>query len=825
MDFIYSFYAEVNDKRTWMCKSMGMSKFHNELLVYFGVDRLRYIYLVRDPRDVAMSFMKTPVGDCHYYAIVTKWCRLQDQVLPILRDTPDLVLLVRYESLLVNKEKVVEEICEFIGKRRFGKTMRLGSVLAAASSPQLVRGATVGTEATKAAALSYQFKNLTRGDSFSRKQLKKWMNGDEPLSPDEIVLIESIAHTTMRRLDYELHSVTVSVEPTVFTELMIADFDALNNKGTAEMLLTLEVENPEDAARRKYQEEILQLAPTLISEPQSSASAMRRRQRASRASKEARNIYKSDWPLNGTDIGYLDEAELRARISETPTVETILPNGYTLKYAAVTQRNYTPTTPNKPNQDATTVKLIEVPSQEGRGSTLWFGIYDGHGPTGDECAQFSAKTVPRLFEEKLAAGSTDAQEALHEAHVETNRLLALNDTIDDSVSGTTATSLVLHSDGRYVVANIGDASCLIGSCLAGGGDGLSTRSLASDHSLYNARELARIKSYGARVGTSDQLDGSAPMDENWQRGDGEVPRVWAANGDHPGCAFTRSIGDSQAEALGVVAKAEMGDYTLCTDDQVIFLSSDGITDFIDHSKCLEISLLYTDPQEACRALIAESYERWIVSEDRTDDLSVIVIYVTPPAKDLSAPITSPPPSPPPEKPAENSNGDAAGKPAPAVVKPKGTKLSEWSLKDKTFAVSMGFLSGFLGGLCGIRGPPIMIFFLHPPFQFGKAVQRSNGAAITFVNVVMRAIYYAVEAGMSNEHSFQADHWPLYLCVALTSVVGILFGNKIFERIKNSQATIKTILSFFLVLCGTSLLITAFVPISGAAADATNTTAA
>ena len=77
------------------------------------------------------------------------------------------------------------------------------------------------------------------------------MNGDEPLSPDEIVLIESIAHTTMRRLDYELHSVTVSVEPTVFTELMIAEFDALNNKGIAEMLLTLEVENPEDAARSR----------------------------------------------------------------------------------------------------------------------------------------------------------------------------------------------------------------------------------------------------------------------------------------------------------------------------------------------------------------------------------------------------------------------------------------------------------------------------------------------------------------------------------------------------------------------------------------------
>ena len=66
-DAIMCYYTDVNARQTWICKSMGMSKFHNELLQFYGKKRLRYIYLVRDPRDVAMSFMKTPVGDCHFF--------------------------------------------------------------------------------------------------------------------------------------------------------------------------------------------------------------------------------------------------------------------------------------------------------------------------------------------------------------------------------------------------------------------------------------------------------------------------------------------------------------------------------------------------------------------------------------------------------------------------------------------------------------------------------------------------------------------------------------------------------------------------------------
>jgi serine/threonine protein kinase len=58
-DAIMSFYIQANGKRLWICKSMGISQFHDILLEFYGKKRLRYIYLVRDPRDVAMSFMKT----------------------------------------------------------------------------------------------------------------------------------------------------------------------------------------------------------------------------------------------------------------------------------------------------------------------------------------------------------------------------------------------------------------------------------------------------------------------------------------------------------------------------------------------------------------------------------------------------------------------------------------------------------------------------------------------------------------------------------------------------------------------------------------------
>ena len=124
LDSVMDFFAKANSKPSWLCKSMGMSQHHKYLLEFYGTERLRYIYLVRDPRDVAMSFMKTPVGDCHYYSITKKWTKLQDHALKILEADPSIICKVHYEEILENKEAMVGKVYNFIGERRFGGIKR-----------------------------------------------------------------------------------------------------------------------------------------------------------------------------------------------------------------------------------------------------------------------------------------------------------------------------------------------------------------------------------------------------------------------------------------------------------------------------------------------------------------------------------------------------------------------------------------------------------------------------------------------------------------------------------------------------------------------------
>ena len=121
-----------------------------------------------------------------------------------------------------------------------------------------------------------------------------------------------------------------------------------------------------------------------------------------------------------------------------------------------------------------------------------------------------------------------------------------------------------------------------------------------------------------------------------------------------------------------------------------------------------------------------------------------------------------------------------------------TGLAAISISAKLFAITMSFLSGFLGGLCGISGPPIMMFFLHAghfDFVFTKASQRATGAAITFCNRAMRVLFYAVaSADGFSSHYFDGDDYPMYISIAICSFAGVWLGQKLFERMKDSQAT-------------------------------------
>jgi len=124
----------------------------------------------------------------------------------------------------------------------------------------------------------------------------------------------------------------------------------------------------------------------------------------------------------------------------------------------------------------------------------------------------------------------------------------------------------------------------------------------------------------------------------------------------------------------------------------------------------------------------------------------------------------------------------------------------------------GFASGYLGGLCGIRGPPLIIYFLHLPYPIvlDKKQQRATGAAITVTNVSVRVIYYIVNTlAFDKDAYFEGEDWGLYLSLAIFSLLGVFIGAKLFDLLSDKKDTMKGILTIFLVLCGTSLLIKSF----------------
>lgn len=123
---------------------------------------------------------------------------------------------------------------------------------------------------------------------------------------------------------------------------------------------------------------------------------------------------------------------------------------------------------------------------------------------------------------------------------------------------------------------------------------------------------------------------------------GDPPRIWSKHGKYPGCAFTRSIGDALSERLGVFAEPELEEYTLGDEDKYIIIASDGVWEFLTSQSVADMVDKFPDPLDACRHVVAQSYSLWLQYEDRTDDITMIALYIDefcaaePPTAPLSA---------------------------------------------------------------------------------------------------------------------------------------------------------------------------------------------
>ena len=556
-----------------------------------------------------------------------KWARLQGYALRILSETEDLVYQVRYEDILLNKATQVSATNEFIGSRAECTTFRRGSVIVLRDDNEVVESAKTGREAQMASRLSYQFKNLHRGDSFAKGQMAKWRkNMDE----DDVRMVESCAREEMTRLGYFPEIVGTKAEPIHFTDDLIEELENENQKLIAKMNTDLFDDNPEDFHRRKRQNSVLKWLAHLrrVSFGQKTEGFVRDDAYASDSDDmtdppgdiENPDTFAS-WPNEAYKVGFLKDEEVADRFNIENTKYLLVEGGqggrsrsFSIAFSAATQRGYYPQDRDKKNQDAF------ISGVRAKSSTL-FAVFDGHGNDGAACAMTAKDIICKQFLEKKK--NMSFKEMFNDAYKQANDTLASSETIDASKSGTTAVSMCIADNGRIHVANVGDSRCLVISSSHQDGDH-TVSVLTQDHTPDNVAEANRIKQCGGLVLTSDQYDRN--KDDSIYSF--EPKRVWSTEGKFPGTAFTRSIGDTVANELGVTSEPEHTTSKVRKNDKMFVMGSDGIFDFISDDDIARIASQFSDPALACKALVGISYKRWSDSEERTDDITIIVGKIT-----------------------------------------------------------------------------------------------------------------------------------------------------------------------------------------------------
>ncbi|HBL16047.1 MAG TPA: sulfotransferase [Elusimicrobia bacterium] len=179
---IYDQYAAHAGKKRWACKSTHMIR--HVALIRQACPGAKFLYMVRDGRDVAVSARETIFNRYSVYYAARLWKEEQDIGLYWLgKLSPDEIHRVRYEDLLRDPRGTVTGICRFLGV-----DFAPGMLEAHGSS-----------EARKSASLSDAWRNtdqpILEGNSGRFR---------EALTPEEISLYEAIASSELDRCGYGL---------------------------------------------------------------------------------------------------------------------------------------------------------------------------------------------------------------------------------------------------------------------------------------------------------------------------------------------------------------------------------------------------------------------------------------------------------------------------------------------------------------------------------------------------------------------------------------------------------------------------------------------
>ncbi len=178
-EYVFDKYTEYQGKQRWFCKDNNLFDYAWKLKNYFP--NCKFIYLVRDPRDVCNSNLNREYGPNTAYHFAKSWKGEQAKCIRIYTEKKfeEDVLLVKYENILSSPKLTFQKICEFIGEE-FENAMLTN---------------TDREEATK----TKQWKNLSKPIMKDNKKKYK-----DKLKNIQIKIVEEITNREMRFLNYKL---------------------------------------------------------------------------------------------------------------------------------------------------------------------------------------------------------------------------------------------------------------------------------------------------------------------------------------------------------------------------------------------------------------------------------------------------------------------------------------------------------------------------------------------------------------------------------------------------------------------------------------------
>jgi hypothetical protein len=115
VDALLRTYAGHHGKQRWGEKTPDHAKCWKAVLA--GFPSMQVVHIIRDGRDVALSWRNARFGPKHIHLLADRWVKYLNTMDELRDNLPaDAYCEVRYEDLIADAEPVLRRVCEFLGE-------------------------------------------------------------------------------------------------------------------------------------------------------------------------------------------------------------------------------------------------------------------------------------------------------------------------------------------------------------------------------------------------------------------------------------------------------------------------------------------------------------------------------------------------------------------------------------------------------------------------------------------------------------------------------------------------------------------------------------